>query len=85
MSTDKQIAANQLNAQKSTGPKTPEGRGSVRLNGLKHGLTASTLVLEGENQSEFDLLLDSIESEHQPAEETIVRQIAMATWQLRRL
>ena len=87
MSTDKQIAANQLNAQKSTGPKTPEGRAAVRLNGLKHGLTASTLVLEGENQSEFDELLDSIEAEHQPTtptEETIVRQIAMATWQLRR-
>jgi hypothetical protein len=87
MSTDKQIVANQLNAQKSTGPKTPEGRAAVRLNGLKHGLTASTLVLEGEDQSEFHELLDSIEAEHQPTtptEETIVRQIAMATWQLRR-
>ena len=88
MSTDKQIAANQLNAQKSTGPKTPEGRAAVRLNGLKHGLTASTLVLKGENQSEFDELLDSIEAEHQPTtptEEVIVRQIAMSAWQLRRL
>jgi hypothetical protein len=87
MASDKQIAANQLNAQKSTGPKTPEGRAAVRLNGLKHGLTSSTLVLEGEDPAEFHELLDSIEAEHQPTtptEETIVRQIAMATWQLRR-
>ena len=45
MATEKQIAANRLNAQKSTGPKTPEGRAAVRLNGVKHGLTAETLVL----------------------------------------
>jgi len=40
MATDRQIAANRKNAQKSTGPKTPEGRAAVRLNGVKHGLTA---------------------------------------------
>ena len=48
MATDKQIAANRLNAQKSTGPKTPEGRAAVRLNGVEHGLYAETLVLPGE-------------------------------------
>ena len=41
MATQNQIDANRLNAQKSTGPKTPEGRAAVRLNGIKHGLTAS--------------------------------------------
>src|SRR5215467_5169986 len=88
MATQKQIAANRRNARKSTGPKTPEGRAAVRHNGIKHGLTSSALVLEGESQSDFDDLLDSMQAEHQPStptEEALVLQIAMAAWRLRRL
>ena len=88
MATDKQIAANRLNAQKSTGPKTPEGRAAVRLNGVKHGLCAKTLVLPGESESDFTALLESYEAEHAPAtpsEEALVVQLVMAAWRLRRL
>lgn len=88
MSTEKQITANRLNALKSTGPRTPEGRAAVRLNGVKHGLTAQTLVLKGESEADFHALLDSLEAEHQPTtptEELLVAQMAMATWRLRRL
>jgi hypothetical protein len=88
MATDKQIAANRLNAQKSTGPITPEGRAAVRLNGVKHGLYAETLVLPGEIESDFTSLLESYEAEHQPAtptEEALVQQLTMAMWRLRRL
>src|SRR5438876_2493411 len=88
MATAKQFEANRLNAQKSTGPKTPEGRAAVRLNGVKHGLTAETIVLKGESQADFTNLLDSLETEHDPAtptEEALVVQLAMATWRLRRL
>jgi hypothetical protein len=88
MSTPKQIAANRKNAQKSTGPKTPQGRAAVRHNGLKHGLTSSILVLEGESAADFEDLLDSLEAEHQPSTPTeliLVRQIAMAAWRLQRL
>src|SRR3979490_130084 len=88
MSTEKQIAANRLNAQKSTGPITPEGRAAVRLNGVKHGPPAQTPVLKGESESDFTALLDSYEAEHEPAtptEEALVLQLAMATWRLRRL
>src|SRR5260370_3426083 len=70
MSTEKQIAANRINAQKSTGPSTPEGRAAVRLNGVKHGLTAQTLVLKGESESDITPLLDSYEAEHEPATPT---------------
>ena len=45
MSTPKQIAANRRNAQKSTGPRTTAGKAKTRLNPLKHGLTAETIVL----------------------------------------
>src|SRR6266853_1410179 len=88
MATEKQFQANRQNAQKSTGPKTPEGRAAVRLNGVKHGLTAETIVLKGESEADFINLLDSLEAEHDPAtptEETLVVQLAMATWRLRRL
>ena len=88
MATDKQIEANRLNAQKSTGPRTPEGRAAVRLNGVTHGLTAETIVLKGESEADFTNLLGSLEAEHDPAtptEEALVVQLAMATWRLRRL
>ena len=83
MSTDRQIEANRLNAQHSTGPSTPEGRAAVRLNGLKYGLYAETLILPSEDPAEFDALLDRLDAEHQPAtptEEIFVSQIAMASW-----
>ena len=88
MSTDRQIEANRLNAQHSTGPTTPEGRAAVRLNGLKYGLYAETLILPGEDPAEFDALLDRLDSEHQPAtptEELFVSQIAMASWRRARV
>ncbi len=88
MATEKQTAANRLNAQKSTGPRTPEGRAAVRLNGVTHGLTAETLVLKGESEADFKAIFESLEAEHQPTtptEETLVAQLAMATWRLRRV
>ena len=88
MATQKQIEANRANAQKSTGPRTPEGRAAVRLNGVKHGLTSKLLVLDGEQEADFAEMLSSLEAEHQPAtpsEEILVRQLAMAAWRLRRL
>jgi hypothetical protein len=39
MATEKQIAANRANAQKSTGPKTAAGRLKSSRNALSHGLS----------------------------------------------
>jgi len=88
MSTDRQIEANRLNAQHSTGPSTPEGRAAVRLNGLKYGLYAETLILPGEDPADFETLLDRLDAEHQPAtptEELFVSQMAMASWRRARV
>ena len=41
--TQAQIDANRKNAQRSTGPKTAEGKSRSRQNALKHGLTATVL------------------------------------------
>ncbi len=40
MATDKQIFANQLNAKRSTGPRTKGGKGRVSKNAYQHGLAA---------------------------------------------
>jgi hypothetical protein len=88
MSTERQIDANRLNAQHSTGPITPEGRAAVRLNGLKYGLYAETLILPGEDPAQFDALLDRLDAEYQPAtptEEQYVSQLAMACWRRARV
>jgi len=41
MATPRQIAANRLNATKSTGPKTDAGKARSRANALTHGLAGS--------------------------------------------
>jgi hypothetical protein len=45
---------NRRNAQKSTGPRSPEGKERSRWNALKHGATARLLALPGEDRDELD-------------------------------
>ena len=40
----KRAESNRRNAQKSTGPRTPQGKQQVRLNALKHGLHSDPFV-----------------------------------------
>jgi hypothetical protein len=52
------LAANRRNAQKSTGPRTEEGKRRARLNGLKHGLRSGSfresLIRSGESTALVD-------------------------------
>ena len=43
--TPKQRAANRRNAQKSTGPKTVNGRAVSKMNALKHGILSKEVVV----------------------------------------
>ena len=56
MATAAQIQANRRNAQKSTGPKTERGKAHAKLNAIKHGLTARTImpVLPQEDPKELE-------------------------------
>ena len=53
MATLRQLAANRLNAQKSTGPTTEAGKLKSRANSLTHGLGAIHVPLPHEDPSVF--------------------------------
>ncbi len=88
----KQIKANRENAQKSTGPKTEEGKKTVSQNGVKHGLRTNALILNSphlkEDSSKYLNLVLNLESELAPEgvlENIIVRTIANCIWRSRRV
>ena len=88
MASDKQIQANRLNAKKSTGPQSPEGKQRVAQNRTKHGLAGGHVVLPGEDQSAFDDLLATLIDNWQPHSETeafLVDTMAFNQWRLIRI
>ncbi len=88
MATQRQIEANRLNAQKSTGPRTPEGKAAVRFNALKHGLDARVLVIPGEDQDELEALnLEYYEQfrPETPVARYLVDTLVQCDWNRRRL
>jgi hypothetical protein len=52
-------AINRRNAQKSTEPRTPEGKNRSRFNALKHGMTAKTLVLPDEDADVLQMRVET--------------------------
>jgi hypothetical protein len=88
MTSEKQIQANRRNAQKGTGPNTPEGKAAVRHNALKHGLLAEDVLLFEEDRDELRQLGERLIAELRPEgelEHMQVEQIVTARWRLRRL
>ncbi len=88
MATLKQIEANRLNALKSTGPKTPEGKAATKLNALRHGLRARTVVLPAEKSEDFHQLCNDLEAEWQPQSRTehfYLEQMPVSQWKLARV
>jgi hypothetical protein len=81
MSTQSQIDANRINAQKSTGPRTPEGKARSRRNGLRHGLTAKTCMLDGEDPEGLTDLIAEIREKFDPQdtdEDFLIERMANA-------
>jgi hypothetical protein len=87
MPSKRQIQANQNNAQKSTGPKTPEGKAVCAANAITHGFSAQHAVLPSESSEGFQALLARLEDEFRPQsaiEQSLIRHLADADWRLRR-
>ncbi len=87
MATEAQTNANRQNAEKSTGPRTAEGKAAVSQNALKHGLFSSETVVNGEDQAEFDLYREAMIGEMWPVgviESSLAERIVSLSWRLRR-
>jgi hypothetical protein len=87
MTTEAQVAANRVNAQKSTGPRTAEGKAAVTQNAVKHGLRAQAVVLLGEDGDEYAQYHGQMREQLQPAdvqEIELTERIVGLSWRLRR-
>src|SRR6185503_13143580 len=88
MATAAQQLANRLNARRSAGPRTPEGKDRSSRNAVTHGLTARHALLPSEDAEEFERHLRAFTRRHRPEgpdELFLVQQMAEATWRLRRV
>jgi hypothetical protein len=85
-----QLAANQANAQLSTGPSTPEGKAISSQNNFRHGLTQTEgdiTFLEGESSAQYDKALAGFQKEWKPTTETehdLVQRLATRQFLRRR-
>jgi len=87
MATEAQVQANRSNAQKSTGPRSAEGKAAVAQNAVKHGFAGRLDVIKGEEQAEFDLHREAMLGELAPAgavETMLAERIAGLSWRLKR-
>jgi hypothetical protein len=84
------LEANKKNAQRSTGPKTPEGRRRSSGNAVKHGLSAvSHLVIPGvESPEELEAHIQFVLEDLKPvgqAELSLAVRWATLDWRMRRV
>ncbi|MBI1909873.1 MAG: hypothetical protein HYS22_06865 [Deltaproteobacteria bacterium] len=88
MATQTKIESNRRNAQKSTGPRTTEGKAVVAHNALKHGLCARSILLPHEKKNEWQVLSEDLFAEFQPVgalENLLVEGLISLAWRRRRL
>lgn len=83
---DRRAEANRRNAQKSTGPKTAEGKARSRRNALRHGLAAEVLIPETDRGA---VAAAVAEWNHEVwpenvAERAVIRRMAVADVRLQR-
>ena len=83
----KQIEANRENAQKSTGPTSPEGKIRSSLNATRHALTGQTALMPEEDRQAFNKFTTEIRNAYNPIgplEIQIAQSIAEDEWRLNR-
>ena len=88
MTTEAQLEANRANAQRSTGPRTPEGKAIVARNAVKHGLLGEQIIVEGEDRARFARHRDAMLQALVPVEEvevTLAERLIGLSWRLQRV
>ena len=87
MTSFQQFEANRRNALRSTGPKTDDGKRRSRVNAVRHGLTAETVVGSLEDAEDYKAFEAAIISDY-CAETAVARELvlrlASLLWRLRR-
>src|ERR1700742_800074 len=80
-------AINRANAQKSTGPKSEQGKAASSQNAFKHGLYSKALLIPGEDPAKFEACRADLAAEYRPigvTEEILVDEIAQHYWRMKR-
>jgi hypothetical protein len=88
MSTHAQIAANQKNAQLSTGPVTPAGREKSSKNSTRHGFTGQTLIVTPQEKEAYDAHVAAYMTHHKVTDhkhKNLVQQLADAHWSVHQI
>ncbi|MHC4863511.1 MAG: hypothetical protein ACYTEX_05490, partial [Planctomycetota bacterium] len=88
MTSEAKTLANRQNAQKSTGPRTPQGKAVASQNALKHGILAQKPTLACESPDQFDQYRDQVLQELKPdtpIESTLAHRIVFLSWRLLRI
>ena len=87
MTSQKQLQANRRNAQKSTGPKSEQGKSIVAQNATTHGFTANTPLIPGEDPTAYSTFKTQLTKElnpQGPAEIMLTERIIDLSWRLKR-
>ncbi len=88
MTSASQIAANQRNAQMSSGPTSETGKSKVSLNAVKTALTGRTVLLPSDDAAAYETHILAYQSEFNPVgalESDLVQCIADTCWRLSRI
>jgi hypothetical protein len=64
--SDARLRANRRNAQKSTGPKTPKGKGRSALNATRHGILSHVIHLPEEEMNSYNEFTERYVTSLQP-------------------
>src|SRR3954464_15401614 len=87
MTSFRQIEANRRNALKSTGPTSPKGKERSRLNAVRHGLTAETVIGSLEDAEDYQAFEAAVIADYEAdtaVHRELVRRLASILWRLRR-
>ncbi|WP_426527668.1 hypothetical protein [Bradyrhizobium sp. McL0615] len=87
MTSLRQIASNRRNAQKSTGPKTQDGKARSSQNAVRHGLTAETVIGPLEDPADYQAFEQAVTTAYDAetaVERELVLRLASLLWRLRR-
>src|SRR2546423_5567258 len=86
--SEARLRANRLNAKKSTGPRSNQGKARSAQNAHRHGLCSESALLPGECQATYNIFEAELKEELRPRtalQHTLFPDLARLIWKMRRL